>query len=207
MFLKNYPNCCTAKVLTGFGQTLTADHAIRPQGNELPIDSIKSEIEADLKSIRLNGYAVLTCITNDQQVNGNQALEEMGFKSSGWMSKDAHPETKIKLWWHAVDTEEQGDEYIYTGEIISEVVGKVVGGAMTKEIKSWIKYCEENERLAYLMATTSNDQVAGAEALEAAGFICTHNVVNQKYPDTYLKTWMYFFNGEVTPEQLAEFGE
>lgn len=78
---------------------------------------------------------------------------------------------------------------------------------MTKEIKSWINYCEENEQLAYLMATTSNDQVAGAEALEAAGFICTHNVVNQKYPNTYLKTWMYFFNGEVTPEQLEEFGE
>ena len=78
---------------------------------------------------------------------------------------------------------------------------------MTKEIKSWIKYCEENEQLAYLMATTSSDQVAGAKALEAAGFVCTHNVVNKKYPNTYLKTWMYFFNGEVTPEQLEEFGE
>jgi len=78
---------------------------------------------------------------------------------------------------------------------------------MTKEIKSWIEYCEETYTLAYLMATTSSDQVAGAEALEAAGFICTHNVVNKKYPNTYLKTWMYFFNGEVTPEQLEEFGE
>ena len=106
MYTRNFPNCCTAKVLVGFGQTNTADLCIRPTGNELPVEEIKREIESKLRNISRQGYGVLTCITNDQQLNGNQALEEMGFKSSGWMSKGAHPETKIKLWWYAVDTEE-----------------------------------------------------------------------------------------------------
>lgn len=102
MQLKNYPNCCTAKVLVGFGQTDTADYEIRPAGNEMSVEVIKSRLGDRLNTCKNSGYAMLTCITNDQQVNANKALEECGFESSDWMEKDAHPETKVKLWWFPI---------------------------------------------------------------------------------------------------------
>lgn len=97
MLIKSYPNCCTAKVVVGFGQTETADYGIRPENNELSVEEIKASLGKTLN--RMHGMAVVSCITNDQQVNANQALEECGFLSSDWMSKQQHPETKVKLWW------------------------------------------------------------------------------------------------------------
>ena len=103
MQTKAYPNCCTAKVLVGFGQTETADWDIRPDGNELSVLEIKASIGSELNAYGMPNMAMLSCITNDQQVNANQALEELGFLSSYWMSKQAHPETKVKLWWFPIN--------------------------------------------------------------------------------------------------------
>lgn len=103
MQVKNYPNCCTAKVIVGFGQTNTADHEIRPVNNELSVGEIKRLIDERLNSYSIQQMATLTCITNDQQVNANKALEELGFYSSDWMSKKQHSETKVKLWWFPIN--------------------------------------------------------------------------------------------------------
>jgi hypothetical protein len=103
MQIKYFPNCCTAQVLVGFGQTETADWAIRPNNNELSVGKIKARLGQQLNQVKNLGHAVCTAITNDEQVNANQALEECGFLSSDWMTKENHPETKLKLWWFPVN--------------------------------------------------------------------------------------------------------
>ena len=106
MIIKAYPNCCTAKVAVGFGQTRTADYEIRPDGNELSAEEIKAELGNKLNCPSMRGMAMLSCITNNQQVNANKALEEIGFLSSDWMSKTNHPETQVKLWWFPINEQQ-----------------------------------------------------------------------------------------------------
>lgn len=106
MQTKAYPNCCTAKVLVGFGQTTTADFEIRPEGNLLTVEQIKAQLGQSLNIQRMEGRAMVSCVTNDKQINANIALEECGFQSSDWMSKQNHPETKIKLWWFPLNEQE-----------------------------------------------------------------------------------------------------
>tara|TARA_R110000823_G_C15952958_1_gene502514 strand:+ start:2663 stop:2986 length:324 start_codon:yes stop_codon:yes gene_type:complete len=101
MILTEFPACCIGKVAVGFGQTNTADWGIRPDDNKMSVKDIKSHIGDALNG--MVGCAFLSAVTNDQQVNANQALEECGFLSSDWMSKDQHPETKVKLWWFPLE--------------------------------------------------------------------------------------------------------
>jgi hypothetical protein len=96
-----FPGCCTAKILTGFGQTETAEYAFRPENPEPSVEELKKEFGS-----RLNAYtggAMFVVITNDEQVNANKALQECGFHSSYWMSKNNHPDTKVKLWWFPLE--------------------------------------------------------------------------------------------------------
>lgn len=98
MQIKAYPNCCTTKVLVGFGETDTSDWEIRPD-NAYTVEDIKKSLGKVLNLKRSRGMATVSCITNNEQLAANQALEECGFLSSDWMSKSNHPETMIKLWW------------------------------------------------------------------------------------------------------------
>jgi hypothetical protein len=95
-----YAGCCTAKIITGFGQTELGDWDFRP-GEDPSVKGIKARIGVVLN--RNINMAVVTATTNDQQANANQALEECGFLSSDWMSKEQHPETKVKLWWFPIN--------------------------------------------------------------------------------------------------------
>ena len=104
MIVREFPACCTGKVMVGFGQTETAEYGIRPDGNELPVEKIKAEIGRHLNL--MTGKPFLSAVTNDQQVNANQALEECGFLSSDWMSKRQHSETKVKLWWFPIENKQ-----------------------------------------------------------------------------------------------------
>tara|TARA_R110000851_G_scaffold258416_1_gene410878 strand:- start:948 stop:1280 length:333 start_codon:yes stop_codon:yes gene_type:complete len=97
--IKNFPHCCTAKVLCGFGQTGTAPEAYNAKFIDPTVKQIKTEIGIQLNAAKAMGNAVVTVIVNDEQVNACQALKEAGFLSSDWMSKKNHPETKVMLWW------------------------------------------------------------------------------------------------------------
>jgi hypothetical protein len=101
MNVEEFTGCCTAKILTGFGQTQTADWDFKPDG-VLSVEVIKARLGKVLNEIMVYD-GVATVITNDQQANANQALEECGFLSSDWMSKKQHPETRIKLWWFPIN--------------------------------------------------------------------------------------------------------
>tara|TARA_R110000744_G_C19319844_1_gene557525 strand:+ start:50 stop:379 length:330 start_codon:yes stop_codon:yes gene_type:complete len=103
MKVKSFPHCCTAQILCGFGQTYTAPESLEANFTDPTVEQIKSQIGVKLNASRTSRHAMLTATTNDQQTNANQALEECGFLSSDWMSKEQHPETKVKLWWFPIN--------------------------------------------------------------------------------------------------------
>lgn len=113
MEVVDFEGCCTAKIVTGFGQTKTAEYEYRPTDNpyhevgELPVGEIEGQLRYLERIHRANGDAVLTAITNNEQVNANKALSNRGWKFSGWMKKTQHPETQVCLWYKPLMEEEQ----------------------------------------------------------------------------------------------------
>lgn len=90
---KEFPGCCTARVVYDFGGTMTS--AFNTGG--VTKARIKAYLRLRIKSAK--GIECLIATTNDDQTEANQALEEMGFNCSDWMHKKRHSETKLKLWW------------------------------------------------------------------------------------------------------------
>lgn len=91
-----FPGCCTARVISGFGHCHTSI-----QGAEF---TNAENLKKHLLHLRRNGYAVATAITTNTQTDGVKTLTEFGgWQSSEWMSKTQHPETKIKLWWYPLE--------------------------------------------------------------------------------------------------------
>jgi hypothetical protein len=113
MEVVEFEGCCTAKIVTGFGQTETAEYEYRPTDNpyleagELPVNAIEGKLRSLERRRRARGDAVLTAITNNEQVNANEALLNQGWQHSGWMSKTQHPNTKVRLWFKPLMEEEQ----------------------------------------------------------------------------------------------------
>lgn len=98
MRIKDFPYCCTAKIIVDFGGTETSEGDI----GEIPEDVLLAQFckQAVYFGSRIGrSTAILTAITNNEQKVANDLLKKIGFKSSKWMSKEQHPETKIKLWY------------------------------------------------------------------------------------------------------------
>lgn len=103
MQTERYYGCCTASILCGFGGTNTSEEYILPDEPYKTAEEIKDEIDRLVHRRTINGEAVVTAITNDSQTLANEALEDYGFQSSGWLTKPNHPETKVKLWWFPLE--------------------------------------------------------------------------------------------------------
>lgn len=91
----SYPGCCTAKILMGFGQERNAGwdaHVERVETVEQMKESVDKAIRGHLIG-RHNGI-VSACLTS-RQVNGIQALTELGFHSSGAKAKTGHRESQL----------------------------------------------------------------------------------------------------------------
>ena len=94
MQIQSFPACCTALVLSHFSGSAVSVNAYQPAtSTEELIDYMLQNI------IHYPSHAVITATTNNQQVYINSGLELMGFQSTPWLEKGAHPETQIKLWW------------------------------------------------------------------------------------------------------------
>ncbi len=93
MKLSSFPGCCTARVLRDFGGTPLSSGCKGKIENK----EIRGWLEDRIR--RSKGTNCLVVMTNSHQKNVNKILKELGFKHSDWMSKDQHPEAKIKLWW------------------------------------------------------------------------------------------------------------
>lgn len=94
--LGDYYGCCTINIITGFGQTLTAEYGLDA---EFTLDQLREEIRVKCRAAKIVGKAIVTAATNNEQVIANEALELEGFSSSPWCSKTQHPETQVKLWF------------------------------------------------------------------------------------------------------------
>ena len=98
MHIVDYPGCCTAKVITGFGGTSTAEYGYRPIGT-LTQTEVEEALKSRCKQYKERGHAIITATTNDDQVVANKALEAQGWESSKWCTKGAHGNKKLKLWF------------------------------------------------------------------------------------------------------------
>jgi hypothetical protein len=93
MKLASFPGCCTAHVLHNLG------------GSQLSAGRKSPHTKKDLRDwiqLQVDSYAGRRCfvvMTNDDQTAANSVLKELGFKHSRWMSKQQHPESRLRLWW------------------------------------------------------------------------------------------------------------
>src|SRR5688572_7990772 len=106
----NFPGCCTAKVLAGFGQERTAEYAYRPNGpniNEISEEDLIKDLNKHIRSAKYQGEGLLTAITTQNQKIANKVLRQFGFKSSRFTSKKTHNDTYIKIWYGYVEELEE----------------------------------------------------------------------------------------------------
>jgi hypothetical protein len=104
MKVSEYPGCCTAVVLSGFGNSQTGmrGHDV-PAGGHSPEEFerlVKYKLDYCLRDM---GKAIVTCTLTDEQDKEAKVLKKLGFKHSRWISKRAHKETRLRLYWKEAD--------------------------------------------------------------------------------------------------------
>lgn len=91
-----YPMCCTANVLTGFGESENEwDSCQNDQGLQDKVNEIKAWI--GYWSDKSQG--ILTTITTNEQETGNAALEACGFIRSEPIMNVKYPRTFLYNWY------------------------------------------------------------------------------------------------------------
>jgi hypothetical protein len=95
MYTADIANCCGARVIYGFGN---GENVSYRGGQPNTYKGHKKELIKKLQGLKASGINIAIAFTNDDQVSGEEALEDCGFKSTSHM-KGNHHETKIKLWW------------------------------------------------------------------------------------------------------------
>lgn len=93
MVLRDFPYCCTMKILAGFGQSAVAEGGCVEISEEIIQAFIDKEISNN------QHLAALVVTTNDEQTIVNKVLVSRGFKKTEWMEKPQHFDTKVRLWW------------------------------------------------------------------------------------------------------------
>lgn len=102
MRIVEFPGCCTAKIIMGFGGTETASWEIRPKGNMTIEDELRKFLTTEIK--RYKNYATFVATTVTEQVTANKVLKEMGFVPSEPMAKNSHANTQLIVWHCALKT-------------------------------------------------------------------------------------------------------
>jgi len=105
----DFPACCTASVVLGFSDITGGAHLAgnRYGGTSIPQDldqSNEDALRSFLRWQRREGHALVTAITNSDQVEAGRMLSKLGFRCSRALTKKHHPETTIRLWWFALDS-------------------------------------------------------------------------------------------------------
>ena len=101
MKIDSIPSCCTAKIVSYFQKAT----AVGPEGMYpgRDIGTSKQDLLNEMLVQKLAGQAMVIAFTNDKQKETNKMLKELGWKSTRWATKTQHPETRLKLWWFALD--------------------------------------------------------------------------------------------------------
>jgi len=99
MRINSFPGCCTAVILSEFGESSVAEGGPK----KITKEEVKEYIEKQMKVYKHVGHAMVVITTNNQQIITNSVLLELGFSKSRWMSKKQHPGTKVRLWHKALN--------------------------------------------------------------------------------------------------------
>lgn len=91
----SFPHCCTASIIIDLGESIVAEGGPK----NYSVEEIENFIRDSFKSVYCANEAATVIITNSDQKRANKALRNLGFEHSTWMSKKAHKNTKIRLWW------------------------------------------------------------------------------------------------------------
>lgn len=93
MYVEDFPGCCNAHVVWGFGGSRAGQRV----KHDIGIDELTTELKGIIKEH--GEYRILVVTTNNEQVAANRVLMEQGFARSEWIAKVHHPETKVRIWW------------------------------------------------------------------------------------------------------------
>lgn len=111
MRIESFPNCCSAKVITGVQACASNGTSNNPENAQHFKIYLKSLFDPKFKhpSVGPMGFELVrnmgfVCVTTiDHQKWASDVLEEFGWHSSDWLKKKNHPESKVKLWWIGVE--------------------------------------------------------------------------------------------------------
>jgi hypothetical protein len=96
---RDFPYCCTAKILVNFGESCISE------GDNFQVDAdiVKAELKNQIYLEKISGKALVVATTNTQQKTANRVLKELGFSHSEWLQKEQHKNTKVRLWYLALN--------------------------------------------------------------------------------------------------------
>lgn len=100
--LVDFPGCCTAKIVTGFGQTGYGERRYAPL-RPLSVDDILTFLEDRVRMLRRAGnIALLYATTNSEQTIAEEALKKFGFVPTEAVSKNQHMDVKLTGWHYII---------------------------------------------------------------------------------------------------------
>lgn len=100
LITRTFPECCTAKVVAGFGETSTASINNRMQTTE---EDLITQLRSIERYSRSTGNAVVVVTLNSDQKLGDKVLRSSGYKHSKWMSKTSHSNKKLRVYYKALN--------------------------------------------------------------------------------------------------------
>lgn len=102
MKLVPFAGCCTARILTGFGQTFTAEHQYRPE-QPYTEKTMFQELLSHLETAGRNNVATVISITNSDQTIAATVLPRAGFvEVQKELAKRQHADKTISTWVYTV---------------------------------------------------------------------------------------------------------
>lgn len=97
MHLVDFEGCCSAKILTGFGQEETAEWDYRPGREKLGIAAMELELRAKIGQAAYNGNAFVCLTYTQNQTKIASLMGKYGFIRSKAMEKAKHRENVLTL--------------------------------------------------------------------------------------------------------------
>lgn len=93
LHINDVPNCCTAKLIYGFGGSGTVNHD-RMEPKETTAKQLKDLMEQATR----DGNGILTAYVTTRQTQAIEILESMGWTLSSESEKGRHTETKLRCY-------------------------------------------------------------------------------------------------------------
>lgn len=152
MKLLSFPGCCTARVLTGFGQSDTGAWEHRP-AKPYTEHSFFEEAKEYLRDAGLAQAAIITATTTEEQTTAIAVLPKLGFICVAKdVKKGAHREHTLSLWVYEVTKEDRMPKPLAANPFAAPVPPqRVVAPVVEKpEIVSRTVLYRETKRLVFL---------------------------------------------------------